>query len=90
MVQVLARFHRNYFCWMYRLRIFKLFAKSLGDGGLEELFGREIDMVEGLLEKGPNDYSTLSYYRFLLRDAKEKLNNSQFKRINNKIIAHTN
>lgn len=64
MSRILDRFPRNYFCWMYRLRLFKAL---LATAKSNDLLVKEAEMMTGMLRTKPNDYSLLSYFRFLLR-----------------------
>lgn len=52
MKRILDRFYRNYFCWIYRLRLFKLI---LNFSKTELTYFTEYGYVYEFLEKNPHD-----------------------------------
>jgi hypothetical protein len=57
---------RNYYCWMYRNRLFKLFQAELG----EELVKLEVNLLHKFVEVNPNDYSGYSRLIAVTKHAK--------------------
>ena len=55
--RVLERHRRNYFVWMYRNKLYKLWLKAFGSAVIKE----EVKLLHSWLGRNPNDYSAYSW-----------------------------
>lgn len=61
MNSVLDRFKRNYYCWMYRLKLFQLVSNFGSKVTRSAIISTEIELIHKFIERNCNDYSAYSY-----------------------------